>query len=149
MESIRSTFLEAFAAIERNEFIVRNIFMGATVYSLLSHFLRDCLDAERQREIIRTGLVSTLFGAQIIVSSIVPPAEIYLTAENNFVGMLPIRENITVLSMDNPNPLERTIRWSVFEQIGMVIFNPAGVVRILLPTADRPILPRTSSPRRV
>ena len=89
---------------------------------------KDILDIESQRDLLKTGLMATLWGAQIITSRIVPVGTVYVACEPEFFGRMPVRTELTVLSADDPKA--RTIGFSVFENIGIGCFNPRGLVRL-------------------
>lgn len=83
------------------------------------------VDPVTQREILQTGLYGAIFGADIIVSKIVPSGRTFATAEPEFVGVMPIRQDIEVLPADEPKQLK--LGWVVSEIIGIGIVNPRGV----------------------
>lgn len=119
---------DAFALIERHDLRVARIFMNARDYADLRKFGRDILDIESQRDLLKTGLMATLWGAQIITSRIVPVGTVYVACEPEFFGRMPVRTELTVLSADDPKA--RTIGFSVFENLGIGCFNPRGLVRL-------------------
>lgn len=83
------------------------------------------VDPVTQREILQTGLYGQIFGADIIVSKIVPAGKAFATAEPEFVGVMPIRQDIEVLPADEPKQLK--LGWVVSEIVGIGIVNPRGV----------------------
>ena len=83
------------------------------------------VDPVTQREILQTGLYAHIWGADIIVSKIVPPGTVYAAADPEFVGVMPIRQDIEVLPADEPKQLK--LGWVVSEIIGLAIVNPRGV----------------------
>lgn len=83
------------------------------------------VDMVTQREILQTGLFAHIWGADIIVSKIVPTGTVYGTADPEFVGVMPIRQDIEVLPADEPKQLK--LGWVVNEIIGIGIVNPRGV----------------------
>lgn len=85
------------------------------------------IDPVSQREILQTGLYAHLWGADIIVSKIVPPGTVYGCADPEFVGVMPIRQDIEVLPADEPKQLK--LGWVVSEIIGIGIVNPRGVAK--------------------
>lgn len=119
---------DAYALIERHDLRVARIFMNARDYADLRKFGRDILDIESQRDLLKTGLMATLWGAQIITSRIVPVGTVYVACEPEFFGRMPVRTELTVLSADDPKA--RTIGFSVFENLGIGCFNPRGLVRL-------------------
>jgi len=119
---------DAFALIERHDLRVARIYMNARDYADLRKFGRDILDIETQATLLKTGLMATLWGAQIIVSRLVPVGTVYICAEPEHFGRIPVRTELTVLSADDPKA--RTIGFSVFENLGIGAFNPRGLARL-------------------
>jgi hypothetical protein len=83
------------------------------------------LDPVSQREVLQTGLYGHIWGADILVSKIVPVGTIYAAADPEFVGVMPVRQDIEVLPCDEPRRL--LLGWVVNEIIGIGIVNPRGV----------------------
>lgn len=83
------------------------------------------VDPVTQREILQTGLYAHIWGADIMVSKIVPPGTVYACADPEFVGVMPVRQDIEVLPADEPKQLK--LGWVVSEIIGIGIVNPRGV----------------------
>jgi hypothetical protein len=119
---------DAFASIERNDLRVARIFANALDYSDIRKWGRDVLDIESQATLLKTGLMATVWGAQIIVSRRVPAGFIYVCAEPEFFGRIPVRTELTVLSADDPR--NRTIGFSVFENLGIGCHNPLALCKV-------------------
>jgi len=119
---------DAFSLIERHDLRVARVFMNARDYADLRKFGRDILDIESQAALLKTGLMGTLWGAQIIVSRLVPVGTVYCACEPEMFGRMPVRTELTVLSADDPKA--RTIGFSVFENIGIGAYNPRGLARL-------------------
>ena len=85
------------------------------------------VDPVTQREILQTGLYAHLWGADILVSKIVPPGTVYAGADPEFLGVMPIRQDIEVLPADEPKQLK--LGWVVNEIIGIGIVNPRGCAK--------------------
>jgi len=125
-----SVLADAFALIERHDLRVARVFMNARDYADLRKFGRDILDIESQAALLKTGLMGTLWGAQVIVSRLVPNGVTYVTCEPEMFGRIPVRTELTVLSADDPKA--RTIGFSVFENLGIGAFNPRGLTRLTI-----------------
>lgn len=125
-----STLAQAFASVERHGLRVDKIFMNPSEFPVLRMAGRDVLDFETQRELLRTGFVAQLWGAQIYLSSEVPAGRILVVTEPEYLGVLPVRIDLTVLPADEP--AKRRFGWSVFENIGALCHNPKGVQLIKL-----------------
>jgi hypothetical protein len=119
---------DAFAEIERHDLRVARIFVNPRDAGDLRKWGRDVLDIETQATLLKTGLLATVWGAQVIQSRKVPVGYLYVCAEPEFVGRIPVRTELTVLSADDPKA--RRIGFSVFENIGIGCHNPLAITRI-------------------
>lgn len=116
-----------FDSFERNDLRAANLFTSPQGYAdMRRHIGRDALDIETHQELMNAGLMGTLFGAQINVSRMIPPGRIYITADPQLTGVIPIRTDLTVLNADSPP----NTGFSIFEQIGMACHNPRAVAVI-------------------
>lgn len=75
------------------------------------------LDPVTMREILQTGLYGTIWGIDLIVSRRVRTGRVYSLAEPRFFGVMPIRTE--VILMPNDEPLEASIGYVGYEEIGM------------------------------
>jgi Phage capsid family. len=132
---------EGFVMIERSDLRMANVLMNAREYSDIRRYGRDQLNINTHSSELRQGLMGSLWGAQITVSRAIPPGQIYFLAEPQFVGQLPIRQDIEVLSADDPEM--RQIGFNFSEQIGLVCTNPFGVARITV-SGSRPVEPNAA-----
>lgn len=121
---------DAFSLIERHDLRVARVFMNARDYADLRKFGRDILDIETQAVLLKTGLMGTLWGAQIITSRLVPVGTVYCCCEPEHFGRIPVRTELSVLSADDPK--NRMIGFSVFENLGIGAFNPKGLARLVI-----------------
>lgn len=125
-----SVLADAFAEIERHDLRVARIYMNAVDYADIRKFGRDILDIESQATLLKTGLQATLWGAQIIISRLVPAGYVYVCGEPENFGRIPVRTELTVLSADDPKA--RTIGFSCFENLGIGAFNPRALTRVVV-----------------
>lgn len=121
---------DAFSAIERNDIRVAYVFMNAKDFSDFRKWDRDTLDMETQASLLKTGLVANIWGAQIVVSRIVPEGTVYVCGEPEFFGRIPVRTDLTVLSADNPR--QRLIGFSIFENLGIGVTNSLALQRCII-----------------
>ena len=121
---------DAFSLVERHDLRVARVFMNARDYADIRKFGRDILDIESQRDLLKTGLMGTIWGAQIIVSRLVPVGTVYICAEPEVFGRIPVRTELTVLSADDPKA--RTIGFSCFENLGIGAYNPKALARLTI-----------------
>lgn len=83
------------------------------------------VDPVTHRELLQTGLYAKIFGADIMVSKLVPVGTVFAAADPEFVGLMPVRQDIEVIPADEPKRL--SLGWVVSETIGIGIVNPRGV----------------------
>lgn len=121
----RDALADAFAEIEKHDLRVSKVFMNARDYSDIRKFGRNELDPVTQRSLLNTGLQASMWGADFITSRVVPIGTVFVCTEEKFLAVMPQRIDITVLPADDPD--NRLIGWSIFEQIGIGVWNPRGV----------------------
>lgn len=121
---------DAFAQIETHDLRVARVYMNAIDYSDIRKFGRDVLDIESQASLWKTGMMATGWNAQFIVSRLVPRGIVYCCCEPEMFGRIPVRTELTVLSADNAE--ERTIGFSMFENLGIGAYNPRGLQRLIV-----------------
>jgi hypothetical protein len=71
------------------------------------------------------GLYVKIFGADIMVSKLVPAGTVYGAADPQFVGVMPIRSDIEVYPADEPKRF--SLGWVVGEEIGIAVANPRAL----------------------
>lgn len=82
-------------------------------------------DPVTMREVLQTGLYGHIWGADIIVSKLVPTGTVYATADSEFLGVMPVQQDIEVMPADEPKQL--SLGWVVSEIVGICIPNPRAV----------------------
>jgi hypothetical protein len=125
-----SVLADGFAAIEEKDLRVARMFFNARDYTDVRKFGRDIYDIETQAAVYKTGLNPNIWGAQVIVSRIVPSGTVYICTEPEFLGRMPVRTELTILSADDPK--NRTIGFSCFENLGMGIHNSSGIQKLAI-----------------
>jgi hypothetical protein len=88
------------------------------------------IDRETQRKLLKTGVMGYLWGATLLQSRKVGYGCIYILADAEFLGVIPERIPLTVMSADRPDL--RQIGFSIFECLGFLVFNPSGVQRLVV-----------------
>jgi len=58
----------------------------------------------------------------------VPRGTIWVIAEPEFTGVMPIRQDVNVIPADKPERLR--LGWVVYEELGIAVVNPRAVSRI-------------------
>jgi hypothetical protein len=123
-----ANLIDAFARVETHDLRVARVFCNALDFADMRKWGRDVLDPETQGSLLKTGLMGTLWGAQVIVTRKVAPGYVYVCAEPEFFGRIPVRTELTVLSADDPKA--RRIGFSVFENLGIGAHNPLALTRV-------------------
>jgi hypothetical protein len=103
--------------------------MNAVEYATIRRTMRDQIDMETHRALLATGLMGMLWGANVFVSRFVPTGRVYLIAEPEYVGHMPLRD-LVVLSTDNPVNLE--VGWAMTENVGLCCSSPLGIACITI-----------------
>lgn len=127
---IGDNFADAFGQITSRDLRVAYIYMNAMDYADILKWGRDILDIETQKELLETGQLAKLWGAQIMVSRVVEAGKIYVCGEKEFMGRMPVSMELTVLSADKPESL--MVGFNMFQRIGIGIHNPQNMTRILV-----------------
>jgi len=120
-----NTLADAFANVESQGHRVDKIFLNPLQHKIVRTAGTGIIDFETQREILKTGLLGNLWGASIFQSNEIPAGSVYIVTEPDYLGVLPVRLDLTVLSADVP--AERAFGWSIFQSLGAGIHNPAGL----------------------
>lgn len=123
-----NAIIDAWGQVTRNDIRVQNIFLNAVDYADILKFDRDVLDPVTQANLLKTGIQNTMYGANIIVSRVVPEGSVYVCGEPEFFGRIPIRTDLTVISADDPK--NRIIGFSMFEQLGIGLYNGYAMTKI-------------------
>lgn len=126
----RDALADAFSEVERHDLRIARLFMNARTFGDIRKFGRDQLDPVHQQALLETGLMGTWWGAQVIVSRIVPEDTVYVCTLPEFLGVFPIRIDLTVLPADDP--ASRMVGWSVFEEVGQAVHNANGLTKIVI-----------------
>jgi len=116
---------DAFGLVQRHDIRVANIFMNARDYTDLLKWDRDTLDPITQQELLKSGLMARVWGANIITSRIVPAGTVYVCGEPEFFGRIPVRTELTVVSADRP--WDRVVGFSMFENLGVGMIGGSGL----------------------
>lgn len=126
----RNTLNNLVVQVEQWDLVTSKIFMNINQFADIRKFNSDVFDPVTQREVLQTGLFGHIWSADIIVSRVVPSGTLYATADPEFVGVMPIRQDIEVIPADDPRELK--LGWVVSEIIGISIINPRGVAKAVI-----------------
>jgi len=119
---------EAFAKVEQYGLRVARMFVNPIEFSQLRTLPE--LDMIHQHQVLKTGVVGNLFGAQVIRSRVVPQGTVIVCAEREFFGRFVVRQELSVISADNSDRLE--VGFNLFENIGVLTYNALAQQRMIL-----------------
>ena len=130
----REALTKAFREIEKNDLVVTKTVMNATAFADIRSWGRDDFDPVTQHEVLQTGLFGHIWTADILISKKCPMDSVYVLADPEFVGVMPIRQDIQVIPADKPENLR--LGWVVYEEIGAAVVNSMAVSKISLKAGD-------------
>jgi len=119
-----------FSLIEEHDLTVAKIVVHPTQYSDIRVWGKEVFDEATRRDVLMSGLYGHLWTADIHVSHRVPKGTVLILAPAEYVGAMPVRQDITVLPADNPKELR--LGWIVYEEIGIVVINDYALGKISL-----------------
>jgi hypothetical protein len=117
--------------VERWDLVVTKYFMNIVEFGEIRLWSSQAgsavaqVDPVTHRELLSTGLMARLFGADIIVSKMVTPGTVFALADAEFVGVMPVRQDIEAIPADEPKRL--SLGWVVSEIVGFGVVNTRGV----------------------
>jgi hypothetical protein len=126
----RQALKDGFKEVEKHDLIVTKIVMNAQAFADIRGWNRDDFDPVTQYEVLQTGLFGHIWTADILVSKKIAPETVYILADPEFVGVMPIRQDINVIPADSPKDLR--LGWVVYEEIGMAVVNSMAVAKITI-----------------
>jgi len=125
-----NSLADCFGQVQRFDISIAYLFFNPRDYTDLLKWTQQNIDRETQRKLLKTGVMGYLWGATLLQSRKVSFGTIYILADAEFLGVIPERIPLTVMSADRPDL--RQIGFSIFEVLGFLIFNPSGVQRAIV-----------------
>lgn len=125
-----SALNQAFASIEQHDLTVGKVVCHALRYADIRAWGKTVYDEATQKEVLTTGLFGHIWTADIHVSSRVPTDTVFVLAPAEYIGAMPIRQDITVLPADDPKKLR--LGWIIYEEIGIVIINDYATAKVVV-----------------
>lgn len=118
----------ALALIEEHELVGAKVVCHPYRYKDIRNWGKEFFDEATQRDVIMSGLFGHIWTADIHVSTMVPRDTIYVLAPGEFVGAIPVRQDITVLPADDPKNLR--LGWVIYEELGIGVINDYALSKI-------------------
>ena len=119
-----------FSVIEEHDLTVAKIVCHPRQYADIRTFGSSVFDEATRRDVLMSGLFGHLWTADIHVSHRVPSGTVYLLAPAEYVGAIPVRQDITVLPADSPKELR--LGWVIYEELGIIVVNDYALGSISL-----------------
>lgn len=119
-----------FSVIEEHDLTVAKIVVHPRQYADIRLWGREVFDEATRRDVLMSGLFGHIWTADIHVSHRVPPGSVYVLAPAEYVGAIPIRQDITVLPADSPKELR--LGWVIYEELGIIVVNDYALGKISL-----------------
>ena len=101
----REALTTAFKEVEKHDLVVTKIVMNAQAFADIRAWGRNEFDPVTQHEVLQTGLFGHIWTADILISKKVPLNTVFCLADPEFVGVMPIRQDIQVIPADKPEEL--------------------------------------------
>lgn len=124
----REALTQTFKEIEKHDLVVTKIVMNASTFADIRTWGRDEFDPVTQHEVLQTGLFGHIWTADILISKKCPTDTVYVLADPEFVGVMPIRQDIQVIPADKPEELR--LGWVIYEEIGLAVVNSMAIAKI-------------------
>ena len=124
----RDAIASAFREVEKHDLAVTKIVMNAQAFADIRKWGQNEFDPVTQHEVLQTGTFGRLWSAEILLSKKVPLNTVYVLADPEFVGVMPIRQDIQVIPADDTRRLR--VGWVVYEEIGMSVVNALSFEKI-------------------
>lgn len=108
---------QAFAAVEQYDIPVANIIVNAQQQRDLRLWSHRNYDPVTQRELLKTGYLGDLWGAQVRQSRRQTAGEVNFLGDPQYLGVISVR--IDLSHMDAPDPQNLFYGWVFFEALGV------------------------------
>lgn len=124
----RDALTQAFKEVEKHDLVVTKIVMNAQAFADIRAWGQNEFDPVTQHEVLQTGLFGHIWTADILISKKVPLNTVYVLADPEFVGVMPIRQDIQVIPADRPESLR--LGWVIYEEVGLAVVNSMSIAKI-------------------
>ena len=101
----------------------------STQMDMLS-WAQEEVDQLTQREMLETGVKYAIWGVPIVTSILINLNNVYLYAQQDMVGLMPILQDLTVELTDTPDKLEKGL--FMYEFVGFYLASHKAVAKLIL-----------------
>ena len=116
---------DAKGRIEAQGIPAARILMNPITGADLLKFDHSVLSNEGVAANVKTGVLGEIYNMEVITSRVCPRDLVIVLGEREFVGRMPERTPLTVVSADLPP--ERRVGFSMFMEVGVLCHNPAAI----------------------
>jgi hypothetical protein len=120
----------AFAKIEKHRLTVSKLLLNSQRFADIRAWGKDYFDFVTQREVLLTGVFGRIWTADILISNLIPDNAVLVLAPAEYVGVMPVRQEVTVIPADKPSRLR--LGWVIYEDCGFCVVNPKGISKVLV-----------------
>lgn len=130
----RNALAAGFAQVEDHEAPVMNVLVPTPNYKDIRLYTDSDFDRETQRELIKTGLMGVIWGADIrrLPTFILPANRVLILADSEFLGVWAVRVDLDSCDANGFASGDLEYGWLYFEYIVPVIVQNSGVCEIAL-----------------
>lgn len=129
----RADLINGIREVVKWDLPVAYLTMSMAMYTNLLTWNNSDFDPITQREVLSTGLLGHLWNASILESKMVSFDRTFVTSEPEFVGVIPVRQDVNVIPADKPEKMR--LGFVCYEELGFAVTNPRGVARVRLGAA--------------
>lgn len=132
----RASLASAWRNIETNRLVVGNVLMHPNgFYGIRGTWTQADLDQVNMQGLLESGWFASIWGAKIWVSDRLNQItngtnKIYVMSLKEQLGRFPIRYDVEIKPFDFPP--ERQVMFSVYENIGITVYNTNGVATVTI-----------------
>ena len=124
----KADLMHLFREVEKHDLFVQNLFMSIYRFGDFRLWDRDEVDPVTQKAVLETGLFARLWNGNIYVTRRMPQMSVFATSEPEFVGVIPVYQDIEVLPADEPR--EMKLGWVFALLWGILVTNQKGVAKL-------------------
>lgn len=126
----RADLVDLKKEVDKWDLFSQNYFMSIYRFNDIAKWGRDDVDILTQKQLVDTGLMAKLHGMNIYVTKKMPKDVIFATADPDYLGVMPVYQDIEVLPADLP--WQSLFGWLFNEIIGAAVFNPKAVAKMVI-----------------
>lgn len=127
---LKSHLVELKKCLSQHDLEASTFLMNQVVFDDMLVWAQNEIDQLTQREMLETGAKTSIWGMKIITSRVVRKNTVYIFSTPDFVGRMPILQDLTVTMTETKNKLEKGI--FMFEFIGLYLASHLAIGKLIL-----------------